>query len=104
MALGFVVTGTHVVLPEGVPIAPEVMDYVLRMEDTHKQLEHKKDEARRLEAKKKAEEKERLRQKIANDRREAAQREVRASHARTVPFTTQTKGCSDLGIGQNTGG
>lgn len=104
LALGFVITGTHVVLPEGVIIPPEVMDYVLRMEDIYAELERKKEDARLFERKKAEEEKERLRQKIANDRREAAQREVRASHARTVPFTTQTKGCSDLGIGKNTGG
>jgi hypothetical protein len=104
-ALKFQVIGQKMVLLEFFSIAPEVLDYVLCLEDTREEDKRRELEEWQEDKKKKAAEKERILNKFGTDRVEASQRPVVASVSKLVPFSGQPKvGCSDIGIGKNTGG
>ena len=104
-ALKFRVVGDRMVLFEMFNIEPAVLDYLMRLEEVRDQLKKKELEDWQAEKKRKDAEKERILNKFGTDRVEASQRQTVASVSKLVPFSGQPKvGCSDIGIGKNTGG
>merc|ERR1711991_98328 len=100
-ALKFVEIGEKLVLIEGFNVAPEVLDYVMRLDDIRKEQKQKDLDDWKAEKAKKEAAKQKILDKVANNHVEASQREVVASHSKLVPFSGQPKvTCSDIGIGK----
>ncbi len=99
--LGFQDKGDRVVLPAGVAVEPASLDYVLTMAEVRaKEREQRQAAEAAKEKARKAAEKKVLEERIAANRKEAAQRITVASRTTLVPFSNKDK-CSlkDIGAG-----
>lgn len=105
LALGFKLDGVAFVLPADRNILPADLDFVMNMRDRKNELRQREQEEWVKQKAAKDAEKDVLRLRMANDRKEAAQRSAVASRSKLVPFSGAPKvGCSDIGIGKNEGG
>ncbi len=101
LALGFRKEGEFLALPLGVSIDPAALDCVLTMEEVRRAEKERKAVAEAAQKKaEKERQKKQLEERLAADRKEAAQRTVVASRSTLVPFSNRDKvGLKDVGAG-----